>query len=100
MGTLQAAGGMTRTVTVDLDNAGDIDRVWRELARRHRLRTIAPTLRALIETCLSDAGIMGRLDAARIAEIRGALDELHPSAVLEAYARDLIDDRPALGAFR
>ena len=85
---------MTRTVTLDLDDAGAVDRIWQEINARDQARRADPKLTEAIERRLADAVAAGRLDEAGAAEVRAMLDELHPAAVLKAHRQDLVEDRP------
>lgn len=70
---------MTRAVTIDLDDPGDVERVWQALERRRAVRDADPELRAiLLRRC-------DQMDPGVAEPIRDALDELVPEAVLEAF---------------
>jgi len=85
---------VTRTVVLDLDDPGDVERVWQALERRRALRRIDPELRqAIARRC-------DTLAPSTAAPILEALEELHPEVVLEAHFRELVGDRPTLGAIR
>ena len=84
---------------VDFDNADDVARVWAEMQLRHAAREAAPELHAAIARKVDEALAEGRLSEARAAEIRADLDRAHPRAVLLGFYRELVPDRPALGAF-
>lgn len=88
-----------RVVEVDLDNAGDVQRLVDRLRRRYDLEHIDAPLREALRRTIDHALRLKRLSEAQAAEIRAALDEVPPAAVLASYDRELIEDRPALGAF-
>ena len=67
-----------------------------EQLREHR--AVDGGLRADVLRALDRAVAAGRISAAGAASVRDELDEATPSAVLEAHAAELIEDRP-LGAF-
>jgi hypothetical protein len=92
---------MSRVVTLDLDapDADDLARLWAELEWRRASRNADPELFDAICQRLADleeSGDMARLDADAI---RAELRQSHPAAVLNAHWRQLLPDRPALGAF-
>lgn len=70
---------MTRVVTLDLDDAEGVDRLWREYAQLRSLREVDPELRALLENLLQS------MPADLAAEISQALDSASPSVVLAEY---------------
>jgi hypothetical protein len=92
---------MPRLVTLDLDHpsAARLQEVVDELEHRHAIRWADPELRQAIEKRLSNKLASGALSEEMAAEIRTALAELLPAAVLDAFRDHLIDDKPALGAF-
>ncbi len=75
---------MTRRVTVDLDDPGDLDRVWSEVERVRAVRAIDPELRTNIERRLD------RLDLAVAEPLRADLDRMHPDAFLAAHFETLV----------
>ena len=79
---------------VKLDDVAGLERAVAELERLRYLREIDPPLREAILVRL------GKLNPPHTREIRAALDEMLPAAVLMSYWRELIPDRPALGAYR
>lgn len=85
---------MSRATTVDLDDADDVLRVWAEANRILVHRAIDPELRGAISQRAGDLG------APLTSAIRAELDQATPAVVLEARWRELIYDRPAVGAFR
>ena len=84
------------STTLDLANLSPdaILRLWEATRRVHAARASDPRLRAdILRRCqqLEDGDLA--------ATIRAELDETHPGVVLEAHWRELIPNRPALGAF-
>ncbi|MGA3219992.1 MAG: hypothetical protein ABSE77_13090 [Acidimicrobiales bacterium] len=92
---------MSRIVSVDLDNPDprDVERLWNEINRLHKVRGIDPELREGILRQLSEAVSEARLGEVEASTIRAELDRDYPSAVLSSHWRQIIRDRPALGAF-
>ncbi len=83
---------MTRTVVLDLDNPGDVERLYMARRRWVAIRDADPPLReAILRRC-------ERLDAAVALPVLAALDEIHPEAVLAAYFAELVPDRPTIGS--
>jgi hypothetical protein len=86
-------------VVIDLDDPGDVERVWRILEARHEARRLDPEERQTIVRCLE------RLDPEARAElepkIRAEIETLRPRLVLFAHWRELTPDpdRKALGFY-
>jgi hypothetical protein len=82
-----------RLVTVDLDDAAGLERLWSELRRHRAIRAADPPLRRAI---LRRAE---RLTGEAAKPILDALDELHPAVVLEAHFTVLVPDFPTVGFY-
>jgi hypothetical protein len=83
--------------TVDLADltADQVLELWSRVEQAEATREVDPELRASI---LKRCDQLGDRDLA--AAIREELDVAHPAVVLEQHWRELIADRPTLGAFR
>jgi hypothetical protein len=87
-------GVVSRLVEVDLDDAGQLERVWQELRRHRTIRDADPELRAaIVRRC-------EKLPAAVANPILRDLDEVHPDVVLEAHFTTMVPNYPTLGFYR
>jgi hypothetical protein len=73
---------------VSLDDIAGLESAWHELRRAHEIKTADPELRR-----------DGRLTEDQATEISAELETTTPPVVLEAHWRELIPNRPTLGAF-
>lgn len=85
---------VVRLVTVDVDDAEGLERLWAELRRHRAIRQIDPPLRQAI--LVRAARLPGRL--AQI--VLDALDEFHPAIVLEEHFTVLVPNSETVGAYR
>ena len=70
-----------------------VERLWQEVVGIWQTRNVDPKLRAAV------IHLAQEVDPALAEQIKHELDEAVPAAVLEAHWRELIPDKPALGAF-
>lgn len=90
---------MNRTVTINLDDAGDVERLWNEYSRVRQHREADPELLANLERLLP------KMPPELAAEIKEALTTTTPTVVLAEYsdaffaAKFGTPNPPALGAF-
>ena len=89
---------MTR-VTLDLADPCDVDRLWSAYQRHHAGQQAEPELFDGICQLVADAEDSSRLPRLVCDGIRFELRHSRPSAVLSAYWRELIEDRPAVGHY-
>jgi hypothetical protein len=82
-----------------LDDLTGLEAAWHELQRAHAIKTADPELRRNIERAVTIALNDGRLTEDQATEISAELEATTPPVVLEAHWRELIPDRPMLGAF-
>lgn len=89
---------MTRTLTASSLaglSADEVLALWAAANRIHEARLVDPELREAMLARLDD------LDDRHLAEqIRAELDGTAPGAVLAGHWREVVPNRPALGAFR
>ena len=87
--------------TVDLSalSAADIEHIWWEIKRAHDFANADPELRKDITHALTAALDAGQIDESRALEIDVMLESAVPAVVLEQCWRELIPNKPALGAF-
>jgi hypothetical protein len=84
---------------VSLDDIAGLESAWHELRRAHEIKTADPELRRNIERAVTIALNDGRLTEDQATEISAELETTTPPVVLEAHWRELIPNRPTLGAF-
>lgn len=90
---------MSRRVTVDLDDADDVARVWAQFQHVAAVRQADPELRAAVLGAVARLELVGRLGSEDAERIRAELDEVTPAIVLASNWRQIVDDRPALGHY-
>jgi hypothetical protein len=92
---------VTKLVIDDLANAPaeQLEKLWRELENRHASRRADPELYDGITRCLDQAERTGRLAPSDAEAIRAEMASAHPAVVLSAHREELVEDRPALGAY-
>ena len=83
---------------LDTLSAEDVERLWRRLQSQHAAQNADPELHANVARAVDRALSEGRITAAKAEEIRAELRRSHPRAVLCGYLRDIVPNRPALGA--
>lgn len=79
--------------TASAMSPGEVELLWQEHERLHLLRTADPEARRAIRDRLPS------LPPELAAEIEAELEQVRPAVVLHAHWKELVLDRPALGAF-
>ena len=90
---------MARLVDLDALSPSDIEHLWWEMRRAHDFANADPELRTDITRAINAALDTGRIDECRALEIEVMLESAVPAVVLEQCWRELIPNKPALGAF-
>ena len=84
---------------IDLEDPCAVDKLWSAYQRHHAGQQAEPELFDAICQLVADAEDSGRLPRLVCDGIRFELRRNRPSAVLSGFWQDLIENRPALGAF-
>lgn len=79
-------------------SAEDIDALWAELQRRHAARNVEPELHDVLVERLADIEAGDKSKRLLCDGIRHELRRNRPSAVLHVYWREIIANRPTVGA--
>ena len=84
---------------IDLEDPCDVDKLWAAYQRHHAGQQAEPELFDGICQLLATAEDSGRLPRLVCDGIRFELRHSRPSAVLNAFWRELVEDRWALGHY-
>ena len=84
---------------IDLEDPCDVDKLWSAFQRHHAGQQAEPELFDAICQLLADAEDSRRLPRLTADALRHELRHSRPSAVLNAFWRELVEDRWALGHY-
>jgi hypothetical protein len=93
---------MTRVLTDDELrelSADELLLLWQRVQAVREVRGVLPGLRGSVVARLAEAVEAGRVSEASAAQISRELEKYPPNVVLAAHFREILPDRPALGAF-